>query len=113
MKEALIGFIGTILGVILTLVYQWFTFKIQRKDQFRLAALDKRLEKHQEAYTLWRELISVIYDEKELLTIIFKCQDWWFKNCLYLQPEARRAFWDSFQFIFPDNPKDQFKLKES
>jgi len=59
MNEAIVGFVGAILGVGLTLIYQWFTFRLQRKDQFRLAALDKRLEKHQEAFTLWHELLSV------------------------------------------------------
>ncbi len=32
---------------------------LQLSNQLKLAALDKRLEKHQEAFTLWRSLLSV------------------------------------------------------
>lgn len=60
--------------------------------QLRLAALDKRLEAHQQAYTLWRKLIGVVYMEDQIHSIVMECQDWWEKNWLYLEVDARVAF---------------------
>ena len=113
MNEAIMGFLGTILGVVLTLVYQWFTFSLQRKDRFRLAALDKRLEKHQEAFTLWRQLFSLVHNEKGRTDKVLECQDWWFKNCLYLDPKARTAFRDAFQLAWEYNGRDELMRKEA
>lgn len=61
------------------------------KNQLRMAALDKRLQAHQEAFSLWRELFSSVHGS-EVGEVVAKCQDWWTNNCLYLEPEARDAF---------------------
>ena len=65
---------------------------IQYKNQLRLAALDRRLQAHQEAYTLWRNLVGEVHNEERIADKIMKCQDWWVKNSLYLDAEARQAF---------------------
>lgn len=57
-----------------------------------MAALEKRLEAHQQAYTLWIELRYADKESKEIDTAIMKCQTWREENCLYLTPEARSAF---------------------
>ena len=57
-----------------------------------VAALDKRLEKHQEAFTLWRNLLFSLRDEDKIGTAIDESQKWWNKYCLYLSDEARSAF---------------------
>jgi hypothetical protein len=61
------------------------------KHQLRIAALDRRLQAHQEAFALWRELLGVTYKE-EIHKVVPKCQEWWEKNCLYLEPKVRDAF---------------------
>lgn len=61
------------------------------KHQLRMAALDRRLQTHQEAFTLWREILSSVHSE-EIGKIVLKCQEWWEKNCLYLEPKVRDAF---------------------
>lgn len=61
------------------------------KHQLRMAALDRRLLAHQEAFTLWRELLGGVHTEA-IGKIVIKCQDWWEKNCLYLEPKVREAF---------------------
>ena len=61
------------------------------KHQLRLAALDARLRVHQEAFTLWRELYNSTHTE-DIGKIVLKCQEWWEKNCLYLEPKVREAF---------------------
>ena len=60
--------------------------------QLRLAALDRRLEAHQEAYALWWRLMSVVHDNASIGGAIMECQDWWVKNNLYLGAEVRQAF---------------------
>jgi hypothetical protein len=61
------------------------------KHQLRLAAIDRRLQAHQEAFSLWRELMSGTHTQ-EIGKVVLKCQDWWEKNCLYLEPKVREAF---------------------
>lgn len=61
------------------------------KHQLRMAALDRRLQVHQEAFTLWREIPGGVHTE-EIGKVVLKCQEWWEKNCLYLEPEVRDAF---------------------
>jgi len=61
-------------------------------NRLRSAAVEKRLEKHQEAYTLAVHLLWNLRKESELPKIILTCQDWWLKNSLYLNSEARQAF---------------------
>lgn len=65
--------------------------ELKSKHQLKLAAIDRRLEVHQEAFTLWRELMSKVHTV-EIHDTVIKCQTWWVKNCLYLEPEAREAF---------------------
>jgi hypothetical protein len=69
---------------------------LQLSNQLKLAALDKRLEKHQEAFTLWRSLLFSIRDEDKIGIAIDESQRWWEKNCLYLSDEARSAFHTAF-----------------
>lgn len=65
----------------------------ERKDKFRLAAIDERLRAHQKAYSLWSEMIRTIHsNEPEKAPINAKCNDFWNNNCLYLTNESRRMF---------------------
>ncbi len=92
MLEALIAFAGTAVGVALTLTVQWYLAQQQIRAQFRLAAVDKRLEKHQEAYALWHRLVSAVHKPDARGTVVAQCQTWWTNNSLYLTTEAREAF---------------------
>jgi hypothetical protein len=65
--------------------------KLETKKELRLAALDRRLAAHQEAFTLWRDLVSHIHKD-DCYEHVSKCQDWWNENCLYLDAESRQAF---------------------
>lgn len=66
------------------------------KHQLRMAALEKRLAAHQEAYSLWRNLFPHIYKEEKIVDFVHECQEWWNNNCLYLEPEAREAFFRAY-----------------
>lgn len=61
------------------------------RNQLRLAALDRRLQAHQEAYALLLELRGTIHTSG-LGDVVGKCQEWWDKNCLYLEEDARKKF---------------------
>lgn len=65
---------------------------LQLSNQLKLAALDTRLHKHQEAYTLWLNLMWSLYDDKKIGPAVTNCQNWWNENCLYLGEESRGAF---------------------
>jgi hypothetical protein len=61
------------------------------KQLMRSAAIEKRLEVHQEAY----EIIADIQDSIErdnLPNIVDTAITWWKRNCLYLGPKPRSLF---------------------
>lgn len=65
--------------------------ELRARHQLRLAAIDRRLQAHQESFTLWRELLGATHTP-DVGTIVIKCQTWWEQSCLYLEPEVRHAF---------------------
>ena len=92
-----IGLLGILLGARLTIDAQVKISEKERKDKFRLAALDKRLEVHQEAYILWSKLTTVMSAPGPVKNkIIGDCHKFWLNNCLYLDSKARDAFHSSF-----------------
>jgi hypothetical protein len=65
--------------------------EMKSKQQLRMAALDKRLQAHQDAFTLWTKLVDGgPYAPRGQIAL--ECQDWWQKNCLYLEPDVRQNF---------------------
>ena len=60
--------------------------------QLRLAVLEERFRAHQHAYALCRELFHAVHTER-ITDAVIKAQDWWEQNCLYLDADAREAFW--------------------
>jgi hypothetical protein len=66
---------------------------LERKDKYRLAALDKRLEVHQLAFGLSLEMYNNIHAKLEIKNeIIKKLDNFWKNNSLYLTNNARNAF---------------------
>ena len=37
----------------------------------------------------------LIHDERKLFDFAVECQEWWAQNCLFLEAEARKAFYDA------------------
>jgi len=65
----------------------------ERQDRFRLASLDKRMEVHQNAFALGREMLPLVHsDTMRKLPLIKKCEDFWNSSSLYLTEDAREAF---------------------
>jgi hypothetical protein len=63
----------------------------QRRHQLSMAALDKRLEVHQKAFSLWRQMMSQA-NAQDNFQFFKGCELWWEENCLYLSTEAGFAF---------------------
>lgn len=63
-------------------------FKAQHS--LRIVAAERRLQAHQEAYALWRRIVSEY--EVPGIAVILDCEQWWDKNCIFLDPRARDAF---------------------
>ena len=95
---------------------------IDRKDRFRLAALDKRLAAHQEAYKIAVNLYWTTHDKGNIHTNAQnEYSEFWNNNCLYLTQEAREALWQSsishrdydiFLKIYHDDPNDPTAKKD-
>ena len=71
--------------------YSSLVEELKARHQLRLAAVDKRLQAHQEAFTKWTELMATVHSSDIHKTVI-DCQSWWDKNCVYLEPKVRKAF---------------------
>lgn len=61
------------------------------RTQLRMAAAERRLEKHQEAFVLWNKLVTRIHDA-DFPAVIIECQDWWIHNNIFLDGESRKRF---------------------
>src|SRR5689334_15919765 len=90
--EATTALLGVLIGGTITSFIQYMMLEGTKEQQLRLAALDKRLQAHQEAFTLWQRLIFADRRNDEFSKVVTECQDWWQSNCLYLTSEARSAF---------------------
>jgi hypothetical protein len=85
---ALIGAAVATGGLLLT----WFISRRQRIADFRMAALDKRLEAHQAAYRLWHELVWALDDPDKGPETVARCEQWWIDHCLYMDATSRKEF---------------------
>jgi len=91
-SAAILSLVSAVIGgLIATGSQAWFSEQ-DRQTQLRLAAMDKRLEAHQQAYELWRKLCYRVIDVDALDGVILQCQEWWDGHCLYLTGKAREAF---------------------
>lgn len=90
--DAVSALLGVLIGGVITGYIQYLISEADRRHELRTAALDKRLQSHQEAYTLWRKLLFANKKNDDLHDVIMECQEWWDNNCLYLTASARRAF---------------------
>ena len=103
---AILGLVGVIVNVICTVKGNRKTAReivnlqnqhadalerSRQKHELNLAALEKRLEAHQQAFTLLWKFFAPNSPEA-LSSHARECEIWWVENCLYLNEEASRAF---------------------
>src|SRR5208337_2765529 len=80
-----------VIGAVLGFLFNKELEKERARHQLRMAALDKRLQAHQEAYTHWVSLMTNL-KKSEFADTYKDCREWWVKNCIYLSPKARNEF---------------------
>jgi hypothetical protein len=91
-SEALVAFIGVLVGSLISGFVQYAMSEANMRQQLRLAALDRRLQAAQEAMSLWHRLRTANEKQDDELEVLRDCKVWWDKNSLYLTAEARDAF---------------------
>ena len=87
------GLFGVLIGSYITLR----NLKKDRADKYLLAALDSKLKAHQEAFELACYLPSAAHNSENDNAHIQKCEEWYRKNCLYLEADARLAFFEAIR----------------
>ncbi|MEW6652914.1 MAG: hypothetical protein AB1394_05520 [Bacteroidota bacterium] len=87
--EPLLTIFGIFIGAFITLFAQWY----DQKTKFRLVAIEKRLQTHQEAFSWWYKLIWVIHSpSNDRIPVITEARKFWLNNCLYLERKTRKEF---------------------
>jgi len=93
---ALFALLGVLVGARLATSSQERLAALDREHRLRLAALEKRLEKHQEAYSLWWGLMAALHTAR-VNEKVLECQAWWASNCIWLSPAVADRFAETYQ----------------
>lgn len=93
----------------LTRLVEEIKFALQARHTLRFAALDRRLQAHQEAYGLSRKLVGAVQTKSEVERVFSEIGDWFNANALYLEPEARDALWEAYlaAYVHPSKEREQ------
>ena len=91
--------IGVVIGSILTFGISYYLAKWKYKRCFEFVVLEKRIEKHQEAFKLCWDMLSSLSEDRvgEMYNI---CLKWWNENCLYLAPRSREMFRNTYYELY-------------
>jgi len=113
--------IALIIGAAIPIIIQYIQtkekekyFELERKEKFKLVAIEKRIEAHQQALKYWELLRSVIHkpdEDVEKQKIITAANKFWIDFSLYLEKETRLKFKEaiwivSFYKLWVDNYRD-------
>jgi len=115
MCDAIFLLVGTLLGAAIAAITQFMVTRQQISNQYRLAAIEKRMDVHQAAYELCHKLRSNMHkpiaEKKDLQK---DCEQWWTKNCIYLCPRSRESLNQLFYqyFLYDPEEKDNTKMKD-
>jgi hypothetical protein len=64
-----------------------------QRHQLSMAAIERRLQTHQDAFAKSAELVRLAHDKApDTTTRLNEMLQWYRENCLYLSPDAGRAF---------------------
>lgn len=102
--------IFTIIGGILGWTLAFLKFKYERKDKFRMAAIEKRLEAHQKAYAQCTKFIEVIDSRDEALVhkVFKEGQEFMSNYAIYLERETRKKFIEALGVVNAYLPKFKY-----
>lgn len=88
-----LAFIGSFVGHFLS----HRIFKIKRHDVYAMAALDKKMEAHQTAFSYAWKFPDLAHnkDTDKRVSLFNEIQEWYIKNCIYLEPITRNEFYST------------------
>jgi hypothetical protein len=88
------GLVGVLVGAAVSAVGASIIALEARRVQLAATTWAKRLEVHQEAFSLWHQCWSVVHEQNQdkKYEVLKKAEDWWFNNCLYLSEDVRNSF---------------------
>jgi len=92
LMSSVFGLIGVIVGSCITIR----KLRHERSDKYLLAALELKLKAHQDAFNLSWDLPSAAHKSSTDVEYLNKCEKWYRENCLYLEIEAREAFFKAY-----------------
>ena len=103
MGNNFIGYIiAFIVGAAVPIFINWLErrekrkqFELERKDKYKLVAVEKRLEAHQQAFYHWEKLIEIIHepDIEKRNIVLLEARKFFFENNLYLEKKTRNEFY--------------------
>lgn len=99
---------------IVGLLVGWFVtytkFKIERKDKFRMAAIDKRLEAHQRAYAVCLHFWEVVDSDniEEIKSVTKEAKELMTNYSLYLESDTRKLMVRTIGFFNAYCPREKF-----
>jgi len=94
-------------------------YDLEVKEKLRLVEVEKRLEAHQNAATLWYRLLEVIHKQggKDKEETISQALDFWYNNFLYLESRTRKDFreaintaagyWQALEMVRQANDREE------
>ncbi len=91
-RIALVGFMGALIGGLISSLTNYVNISSQRKTAFQLAALDRRLDAHQEAYRLHQEMIDAYENTAKINEVVSRARIWYNEHCLFLDENSREQF---------------------
>ncbi|MEN6082910.1 hypothetical protein [Chromobacterium piscinae] len=95
--ENYLHLVSTLISILTFIAGFWISKYIENhktKNQLRSAAIEKRLIAHQECYTRWSAMLRTL-ETDNFRPALDSCLEWWYSNCLFLEPKARAAFSDA------------------
>ncbi len=96
MMEAVVTGLLALLGALLGTYFANWRFLLESKYKFALAAIDKKLDVHQKAFSLSNEMrINLSADTERRSEITKEADKFFYENCLFLSDKARKPFIDA------------------
>ncbi|MGD1007868.1 MAG: hypothetical protein ABR980_11640 [Ignavibacteriaceae bacterium] len=91
----LIGIGGTLLGIFISSVFNYFIFRDNRKDKYLFTLVKFRFKIYQEAYSRANKLKYLMHNNDEnKINIVNETREWFNNHNLYLRPDIRDDFND-------------------
>lgn len=110
-SQSVVGLVAVLIGAAISAATSILLSRENSCLQMRTAALEKRLVKHQEAYTLWCKIVRNAHNCDSIGEVIHEAEEWWNKNCLYLDAASREAFRNCL--LFAPNHKSLLEGRRS